>query len=1107
MSRAEALRRRVDSQFVGRRAQLALFADNLRRDPDPEAGPDPADFLFHVRGVGGIGKSTLIAQWRETARRAGGRTALIDDTDVQGVDTAMAALATQLATENAPFKDFDRALEQYRRDRSAPSDLPSLPARVVAHAALGAANTLAPGAAAFTTPETVAEGTDRLFATVRRRRPTGDSELATLSRAFVTELARLCDRRPAPWVVLFLDTWEITGRHLDSWLRELINGGYGDVPLEVIIVLAGRDELAERDWADLRPAVVDVALDAFTEQEARELLAGRGVQAPDAVEAIVRMSLGLPLLLTLLASTDPHSAEEVADAGTDAVDKAVQRFLQWIPEPSLRATVLAAALPPRLDRDLFCLAVDDADAAGWDWLLDQPFVTAHGDAHHYHAVVRTSLLRHHRVRAPHAWRTAHARLAEHHAASAGPRRLLDETYHLLCADPSTRLPLALERLADAAGRTPDSLTAWADTLDLAARDTADPALLAWADRLRDAVTGPAPAEVLLSALAAPGLPARLRALAMTWQGQQFVFREQDADALALLDQALSLAPGLLPALVQRGRVHAFLGHHDLALTDLDAALARTPFATEAHEYPDRLAEAVAARATSVAPDPDHVDTFCLRGMAERMADRPDEALPYLDAALALAPDSVHALSERGMAHYAAGRFDRALTDFTAAHALAPGNATILSWRGQTYRLMDRLDQALIDLDAAHAIDPANRWTLYERGAVHRLADRLDQALTDLDAAHAIDPTNALILAERGEVHRVAGRLDQALADFTAALALDPTNVWIRHQRALAHHLAGRLPEAIEDFTTVLTLDPASVEALTCRGTAHSMANAPDSALADFDAALAIDPDAAWALLNRAVLHQQADRPDQARTDLDRSIAADPANPWARCARGELHRFTGRLDLAVEDFTAALAIQPAFPEALARRGQTHRQAGRPAQALADLDAALALEPDDTFARYERADLHLTADRFDEAVTDLTAALARDPSLTEVRCTLAAVLRRQRRWQAAREALAEAADPSHPGVPLEQAMLHLHGHGPDSWDAALAAAVRSSAPIDRAATAVLHAVATPSAELPTAAAEFLALPDPNRTIDTLRSYLRELTATRVADRAATALTLLG
>ncbi|RKE21822.1 hypothetical protein [Streptomyces sp. TLI_171] len=78
---------------------------------------------------------------------------------------------------------------------------------------------------------------------MRRRRPAGDTELALLGRAVVTELGRLCEPGPAPWVALFLD----------GWPRELIDGAYSDLPLEVVIVLAGRDELAERDRARLRP--------------------------------------------------------------------------------------------------------------------------------------------------------------------------------------------------------------------------------------------------------------------------------------------------------------------------------------------------------------------------------------------------------------------------------------------------------------------------------------------------------------------------------------------------------------------------------------------------------------------------------------------------------------------------------------------------------------------------------------------------------------------------------------------------------------------------------------------------------------------------------------
>ncbi|WP_237409407.1 hypothetical protein [Streptomyces sp. M2CJ-2] len=60
LSRGTLIRQRAQARFVGRRAQVALFTENLAKDPQSEE--DPAEFLFHVRGVGGVGKSTLLRQ-------------------------------------------------------------------------------------------------------------------------------------------------------------------------------------------------------------------------------------------------------------------------------------------------------------------------------------------------------------------------------------------------------------------------------------------------------------------------------------------------------------------------------------------------------------------------------------------------------------------------------------------------------------------------------------------------------------------------------------------------------------------------------------------------------------------------------------------------------------------------------------------------------------------------------------------------------------------------------------------------------------------------------------------------------------------------------------
>ncbi|MYU48399.1 hypothetical protein GTV15_20675 [Streptomyces sp. SID7803] len=77
-------------------------------------------------------------------------------------------------------------------------------------------------------------------------------------------------------MVLFFDTWEQTAQYLDGWLLRLLSEEFGPVPANVIVVLAGREELSEREWALLRDQVADVPLEVFTEAETRSLLASRG---------------------------------------------------------------------------------------------------------------------------------------------------------------------------------------------------------------------------------------------------------------------------------------------------------------------------------------------------------------------------------------------------------------------------------------------------------------------------------------------------------------------------------------------------------------------------------------------------------------------------------------------------------------------------------------------------------------------------------------------------------------------------------------------------------------------------------------------------------------
>ncbi|MFE7385810.1 tetratricopeptide repeat protein [Streptomyces zhihengii] len=862
---------------MGRREQLALFTENLSKDPQSEV--DPAEFLFHVRGVGGVGKSTLLRQWQEAARQADGVTAVVDENDVHGVQQALVELARQLAEQAGPCKEFDKAVEHFRREQAAQREpMPvegeaSVSSRVVTQAALGAVSLL-PGAgvvAALANPDAAAQGLDRLRSASQGRRGAGGDE-AGVCRAFVAELERMCGRHP--WVVLFFDTWEQTARNLDGWLLRLLGDEFGPVPANVIVVLAGRDELAEREWAPLREQVADVPLEVFTESETRSLLTARGVSDPDVVEAVLQLSMGLPLLVQILALARPHTVDDV-DAGGDLADVAVERFVQWITDEDQRKAVRASALPLRLNEDVFTAAAGPQTEGWWEWLCGQPFVSGRSGFKHYHAVVRASLVRQQRTHSPKNWATAHQELADAFAAwrvavegqlseaerwkdPAWRRHCLDETYHRLCAHPAAQLTPALEHVVQAAGQDAFVLRQWIETLEQAAHDTADAGVLAWSVHLREALADDEPIFASLTVLLTHGyLSAGARSWAHTYRGKHLYYADRHEEALIELDRALTHNARNARAWAHRGEVSRWLGRYEQAVSDLAAALE-------------------------------------------------------------LDPTYTWALGSRGQAHRQAGRYDQAITDLTAALELDPTYTWALGSRGEAHRQADRYEQAAADLTAALELDPTFVWALACRGEAHRQAGRYEKAVADFTAALEIDRTFAWALAQRGETHRQAGRYEQAVADFTAALELAPALTWALACRGETHRQAGRYERAITDFTAALELAPANAWVLGSRGQAHHRTSRYEQAVADLTAALELDPTLTWALLSRGQAHRQAGHYEKARDDLERAAESASEDLFSLLEELMLDTAEGRLEACTERWRQLLASPVDPPDEAATR---------------------------------------------------------------------------------------------------------------------------------------------------------------------------------------------
>ncbi|WP_367323078.1 tetratricopeptide repeat protein [Streptomyces sp. HUAS ZL42] len=1024
-SRKQLNRLRRRTGFIGRQNELTGFRENFAQDPD--SATSTFQYLFHIHGDGGVGKTSLVQQWVAVAREFGAATVYLDD-GVHSAVEAMEAISAQLGHQGMALKGFDRMLTTYRQRRheaetplgtAMPADAggagqqpaASASSTVMAQAGLAGLG-MVPGLGAVAgamDPQQVAQGADRLRAVLSARFRNHDdvqlvmSPVRVLTPVFLEGLAEAAERWP--WVVLFLDVYEQTGPVLDEWLSDLLVSPdkYPDLPTNVVVVLSGRGRLSARYWADSLDLVAQVPLEVFTEDEARRLLAARGVTNEDVIEVVLQLSGRLPLMVDLLAQTSPQDPRDVGDLSGTAVD----RFLQWITDPHRHAAALACALPLQLDEDVYRATVPDAAADEYAWLRGLPFVSTQAGFCRYHDVVRSSMLRLQRTQSPSRWQQQHTGLADIHRRrrealeatlptdayelwddSTWREHRLNETYHRLCADPH-QLRAALADAIHACDQGPAALRRMAQTLSQAGHDSGTEALLDWARRLTpptDLDDDTALVAALTRLSTAPELTVADRALALTVRGREHRNAERYAQALDDYAAALALDADLARAHYGRGETYRLMGRHEEALPHLARAMELAPEDAEyvgtrgqAHLGLRRYAEALADLTRAIELDDTLVWAFGARGITHRLMERNKDALADFTRAVELDDTFAWTFGNRGVTHRLMGHHEEALRDLTRALELDGTLDWAIAERGAVHRLLERYEEALADLNRAVELDHNYTWALAERGKTHQAMEHYDDALADLNRAVELNSTYTWAFAERAITHRRAGNLADALTDFTRAIELDGTYAWAVANRGVTHRLMGHQEEALTDLTRAIELDDTLDWAFANRGVTHRVMRRLDEALADLDRAVELDDSYAWAIGNRGIAHQLMGHHEEALTDLTRAFALDNSLDWAIGARGVTYRLLDRYEEALADLDHALALDAGLDWALAERGKTHQSMEHYEESLADFTRAVEL--DDTFAWAigNRGITHRLMGHHEEALTDLTRAIELDDTL--------------------------------------------------------------------------------------------------------------------------------
>ncbi|MFE0511612.1 tetratricopeptide repeat protein [Streptomyces sp. NPDC058964] len=806
-SMQELIGRRRRAGFVGRLAERAAFRANLAVPPEDERHR----FLFHVHGNAGVGKTFLVRELEQIAQELGAPTVYIDE-GVGSVPEAMAVIGTQLARQGHRLKELDRMLTAHRERRheaeaaalTVPEpDEPSAGSLAVARAGLVGLG-LVPVAGAFASAldaDRIAQGADRLRAGLSARfRNQEDVQLVlsperVLTPVLLAELAAVAST--VPWLVLFLDTYERTGPFLDGWLHELMTTDrYGALPANVVVVTSGQRPFDTARWGGFADFMTDVPLGAFTEEEARGLLADRGVRDEPVVAEVLRLTGGLPVLVTTLAEARPAGPDDVGDPSADAVE----RFLKWERDPVRRGVALACALPRRLDADVF-RAVVECDEAElntlYAWLRGLPFVDARDERVRYHDVVRAPMLRLQRRRSPRGWGELHRRLAgvfegwraelegerngEELWADAEWRELrLAESYHRLCAEPREALPAVLRDVVDACADGDATAQRWARVLMDAGEDAGAGAVARWGSELAEALDGGGVAAAVGRLLYRAGFDDPALAVAHVVRGNALRREGAYGEAMAEYRHAIAADPELVRAYHGRAIAHGELGDYEAALADVE-------------------------RAVELAPDDPLGHT--VRGEYHRMLRHHDEAIRELDEAIRLDAANDFAWASRGATRLARGELDRALDDLNRALDLNPEYAWALARRARLWRARGEPSRQLADLDRALALHPDWAWGRCERGDALRGAGRDEEALADYDRSLELDPDYASGHASRGASLTNLGRHREALADLDRALELNPSYPWALCRRAEVHLALGIPDQALADAERACALSP------------------------------------------------------------------------------------------------------------------------------------------------------------------------------------------------------------------------------------------------------------------------------------------------------------
>jgi tetratricopeptide (TPR) repeat protein len=781
--------------FVGRAEELKMFQENF-------VSKIPKYMVLSITGEGGVGKSFLLKRFEELAMGTGINANVVrcDSVNLSPI-SVMGHIAEQLSRLGIEERSFDERYIKYRELRTQIESDPDVPRGVLEMISRGLTDVTiraigrVPGLSQFSEVVDEKAVSDTLYEmtqyTLMRFSNKDEIRLVRepeniLTPLFVALLNKATEKKR---LILMFDSFELTQNILSPWLLSLFTFEYGNLNVRLTFVISGRDPL-DQHWTQLGRRLLRLVLEPFELKETREYLVNRGITDEALIERIHHDTAGLPVLVELLAATNPRSGVALPDISKDAVD----RFLQWT-SPDKRKIALLAAVPRGLNQDILSALLASDGAAMFNWLTSQSYVRSNSErGWYYHSIIRRLLLRYLRNASPAELTQANMRLAayfkelqdqsnfkmnEAHDSESWWKWEVERIYHQLKATPDQAVALLTNGFLHSLRYRYRFAGELAHTGEQAGSEGNDEMLVRQANLL---------SKCFLT-----------------------LDKNDNEDFISLLNviEKSTILDSISEATIcgYRGNALRMLGEYEEALTDFSCAIGL---------------------------DEKYTWAIINRGETYQQMGKYDEALADFDRAIELDEKYARAIASRGEIYRLMGKYPEALADFDRAIELDEKYAGAIASRGKTYQLLCEFDKALADIELSIALEPENsRWIWY-RGTIHRDMKRYLEALKDLNQARDIDPSNKVVLYSLGETHRRMGEFDLALEEFKKYLETEKADIATLVSRAWVYKQLHDTSSLDRDIEFALSLECKDEGDHYYRGVAFILNGNVDDALIDFD---------------------------------------------------------------------------------------------------------------------------------------------------------------------------------------------------------------------------------------------------------------------------------